>query len=161
MQRLLRSGAAQAVCFWNSLARLEQLSGQPGTDKTVYTLPTGGVPVINGYMWIPKAVQHPLLAQLFLNWRLSSDGQIPSDKWPSAPGAGPMNWQEDKGAWSEIFEGVLYADQEKDVPAWFAESYKKFYPPFSDYDKLKAVDWEYYTANQQGWQDAESKGLGL
>ena len=48
-----------------------------------------------------------------------------------------------------------------DVPAWFAESYKKFYPPFSDYDKLKAVDWEYYTANQQAWQDAESKGLGL
>jgi ABC-type Fe3+ transport system substrate-binding protein len=161
MQRLLRSGAAQAVCFWNSLARLEQLSGQPGTDKTVYSLPTGGVPVINGYMWIPKAAPHPLLAQLFLNWRLSSDGQIPSDKWPSAPGAGPMNWQEDKGAWSEIFEGVLYADQEKDVPAWFAESYKKFYPPFSDYDKLKAVDWEYYTANQQAWQDAESKGLGL
>jgi ABC-type Fe3+ transport system substrate-binding protein len=161
MQRLLRSGAAQAVCFWNSLARLEQLSGQPGTDKTVYTLPSAGVPVINGYMWIPKAAPHPLLAQVFLNWRISSDGQIPSDKWPSAPGAGPMKWQEDKGAWSEIFEGVLYADQEKDVPAWFAESYKKFYPPFSDYDKLKAVDWDYYTANQQEWQDSESKGLGL
>jgi hypothetical protein len=72
-----------------------------------------------------------------------------------------MKWLEDKGSWSEIFEGVLYAGQEKDVPAWFAESYQKFYPPFSDYDKLKAVDWEYYTANQQGWQDAESKGLGL
>ena len=47
MQRLLRSGAADAVCFWNSLARLEQLSGQPGTEKTVYTLPTTGAPVIN------------------------------------------------------------------------------------------------------------------
>jgi len=103
MQRLLRSGAAQAVMFWNSLARLEQLSGQPGTDKTMYTLPPAGAPVINGYMWIPKAAQHPLLAQLFLNWRISSDGLIPTDKWPSAPGAGPMKWQEDKGAWSEIF----------------------------------------------------------
>ncbi len=161
MQRLLRSGAAQAVCFWNSLARLEQLSGQPGTDKTVYTLPAAGVPVINGYMWIPKGSPHPLVAQLFLNWRLSSDGLIPGDRWPSAPGAGPMNWQENQGAWSEIFEGVLYAGQEKDVPAWFADSYKRFYPPFSDYDKLKAVDWDYYAAHQKDWQDAESKGLGL
>jgi spermidine/putrescine-binding protein len=161
MQRLLRSGAAQAVMFWNSLARLEQLSGQPGTDKTTYTLPPAGAPVINGYMWIPKAAQHPLLAQLFLNWRISSDGLIPTDKWPSAPGAGPMKWQEDKGTWSEIFEGVLYAEQEKDVPAWFAQDYKRFYPPFSDYDKLKAVDWDYYAANEKEWQDAEAKGLGL
>ena len=161
MQRLLRSGAAQACCFWNSLGRLEQLSGEPGTDKTVYTLPSTGVPVINGYMWIPKAAPHPLLAQLFLNWRISSDGMIPGDKWPSAPGAGPMNWQENQGPWSEIFEGVLYPDQEKAVPSWFAESYKKFYPAFSDYDKLKAVDWEYYAANEKDWQDAESKGLGL
>lgn len=161
MQRLLRSGAAQAVCFWNSLARLEQLSGQPGTDKTVYTLPSAGVPVINGYMWIPKGSPHPLLAQVFLNWRIGSDGLIPGDKWPSAPGAGPMNWQENQGAWSEIFEGVLYAEQEKDIPAWFADSYKRFYPPFRDYDKLKAVDWDYYASNQKEWQDAESKGLGL
>jgi spermidine/putrescine-binding protein len=161
MQRLLRSGAAQAVCFWNSLARLEQLSGQPGTDKTVYTLPPAGAPVINGYMWIPKGSPHPLLAQLFLNWRISSDGLIPSDKWPSEPGGAPMNWQENKGAWSEIFEGVLYANQEKDVPSWFAQDYKRFYPPFSDYDKLKSVDWDYYAAHQKEWQDAESKGLGL
>ena len=116
MQRLLRSGAALACCFWNSLGRLEQLSGEPGTDKTVYTLPTTGVPVINGYMWIPKAAPHPLLAQLFLNWRISNDGMVPGDKWPSAPGAGPMNWQENQGPWSEIFEGVLYADQEKGRP---------------------------------------------
>jgi len=161
MQRLLRSGAALAVMFWNSLARLEQLSGQPGTDKTVYTLPPAGVPVINGYMWIPKAAPHPLLAQLFLNWRISSDGLIPSDKWPSAPGAGPMKWQEEKGAWSEIFEGVLNPEQEKDVPAWFAQDYKRLYTPFSDYDKLKAVDWDYYAANEKDWQDAESKALGL
>ncbi len=161
MQRLLRSGAAQAVCFWNSLARLEQLSGQPGTDKTVYTLPDSGVPVINGYMWIPKGSPHPLLAQLFINWRISSDGMIPTDKWPSEPGGDPEKWEDNQGPWSEIFEGVLYADQEKDVPSWFADSYKKFYPPFSDYDKLKAIDWDYYAAHQKDWQDAESKALGL
>jgi len=118
-------------------------------------------PVDKRYLWIPKGSPHPLLAQLFLNWRISSDGLIPGDKWPSAPGAGPMNWQDNQGAWSEIFEGVLYAGQEKDVPAWFADAYKRFYPPFSDYDKLKAVDWDYYAANQKDWQDAESKGLGL
>jgi ABC-type Fe3+ transport system substrate-binding protein len=161
MQRLLRSGAAQAVCFWNSLARLEQLSGQPGTDKTVYTLPDSGVPVINGYMWIPKGTPHPLLAQLFINWRISSDGMIPTNKWPSEPGGEPEKWEENQGPWSEIFEGVLYPDQEKDVPSWFADSYKKFYPPFSDYDKLKAIDWDYYAAHQKDWQDAESKALGL
>jgi len=152
MQRLLRSGAATACCFWNSLARLEQLSGQPGTDKTVFTLPTTGTPVINGYAWIPKNAPHPLLAQLFVNWRISSDGLIPTDKWPT-------KWQDNKGAWSEIFEGVLYADQEKDVPSWFADDYKKFYPQYKDYDSLKAVDWDYYAAHNKEWQDAEQKGL--
>jgi len=152
MQRLLRSGAADAVCFWDSLTRLEWLSGQPGTDKTVFTLPTTGTPVINGYAWIPKNAPHPLLAQLFINWRISTDGQIPSDKWP-------INWQENKGAFSEIMEGVLYADQEKAVPDWYQDAYKKFYPPFKDYDQLKSVDWAYYAAHQKTWQDKEAAGL--
>jgi len=161
MQQLLRSGAALATTFWNSLARLEQLSGQPGTEHTVYTLPPNGAPVINGYMWIPKGSPHPILAQLFLNWRISTDGMIPSDKWPSSPGGAPENWQQNQGPFSEIFEGVLYADQEKGVPSWFQDSYKKFYPPFSQYDTLKSVDWDYYNQNQKGWQDEITKRLGL
>ena len=86
------------------------------------------------------------------SWRNSSDGLIPTDKWP-------FDWQSNKGAWSEIFEGVLYADQEKDVPSWFADDYKKFYPQYKDYDALKSVDWDYYAAHQKEWQDAEQKGL--
>jgi spermidine/putrescine-binding protein len=155
MQRLLRSGAALACAFWNSLARLEQLSGQPGTDHTVYTLPSTGVPVINGYAWIPKNAPHPILAKLFINWRISTDGLIPSEKWP-------FQWQENKGAWAEIFEGVLYADQEKQIPAWFQNDYKNFYPSFADYDRaLKPVDWDYYNQHQKEWQDREGRQLGL
>lgn len=162
MQQLLRSGAAQACCFWNSLARLEALSEQPGTENTKYTLASTGHPVINGYAWVPKGAQHPVLAQLFINWRISTDGMIPSDQWPtSASDPTPMNWQENKGPWAEIFEGVLYEEQEKAVPEWFLPYYQKYYPAFKDYGSLKAVDWEYYAAHQKEWQDYEAQRLGL
>ena len=44
----------------------------------------------NGYLWIPKNAPHPVLAQIFINWRLAKDVQFPN--------AWPIN----HGQWSEL-----------------------------------------------------------
>ena len=67
MQQLLRSGAVDAVAFWNSLARLEYFGG----NKDAALLVPQNVFPANGYLWIPKGAQHPILAQIFINWRIS------------------------------------------------------------------------------------------
>ena len=48
----------------------------------------------NGYLWIPKKAPHPVLAQIFINWRLSPEVQFPN-AWPI-----------DHGQWSELSEGL-------------------------------------------------------
>ena len=83
MQQLLRSGAADAVSFWNSLARLEYFGGN--TDAALL-VPANMFPV-NGYLWIPKGAAHPVLAQVFINWRLGTEVQFPN-AGPSTTGRG-------------------------------------------------------------------------
>ena len=71
MQQLLRGGVVDAVGFWNSLARMEFLNGQ---TNTAFMIAPSGQFLANGYMWIPKGTPHPVLAQIFVDWRLSDDG---------------------------------------------------------------------------------------
>ena len=91
LQQLFESGKADVVTFWNSLARLEYLGGHTDAallvPKTIYPA--------NGYEWIPKGAAHPVLAQIFMNWRLAPDVQFPN-AWPI-----------DHGKWSELSEGFL------------------------------------------------------
>ena len=74
LQQLFESGKADVVTFWNSLARLEYLGGHTDAallvPKTIYPA--------NGYEWIPKGAAHPVLAQIFMNWRLAPDVQFPN-----------------------------------------------------------------------------------
>ena len=74
MQQLLRGGVVDAVGFWNSLARMEFLNGQ---TNTAFMIAESGQYLANGYMWIPKGTPHPVLAQIFVNWRLSDEAQFP------------------------------------------------------------------------------------
>ena len=64
LQQLLRAGTIDVAEFWNSLSRLEFLSGEAGTKDDTFTQMASGQPMINGYMWIPKKAQHPLLGRL-------------------------------------------------------------------------------------------------
>ena len=98
--------------FWNSLARLEYLGGHTDAallvPKTIYPA--------NGYEWIPKNAAHPVLAQIFMNWRLAKDVQFPN-AWPI-----------DHGQWSELSEGFLGPDYVSLVPDWFKADYYTYYP---------------------------------
>lgn len=145
MQQLLRSGDAWAVGFWNSLARLEYFNGN--TDAALL-LPKTIYPA-NGYLWVPKGAAHPILAQLFMNWRLSPEVQFPND------------WPIEKGPWAELSEGFLgeaYVDQ---VPEWFKADYGNYYPTLDQIKtQFQAVDWDAYNASQKEWQDYYAQKIG-
>jgi spermidine/putrescine-binding protein len=148
MQQLLRSGAADAVTFWNSLARLEYFSGK--NNDAALLLPASIYPV-NGYMWIPKGAPHPVLAQIFINWRLAPDVQFPN-AWPI-----------DHSPWSELSEGFLGPSYTSLVPDWLKADYNKYYPTLDQIQtQFKQVDWDAYNAGVKDWMDyyAQKTGQG-
>ena len=144
MQQLLRSGAADAVSFWNSLARLEYFGGN--TDAALL-VPSAVFPV-NGYLWVPKGAPHPVLAQVFINWRLAKDVQFPN-AWPI-----------EHGPWSELSEGFLGPDYVDQVPDWFAKDYFNYFPNLDKIQAFKQVDWKAYNASQKEWQDYYASKIG-
>ena len=144
MQQLLRSGAADAVSFWNSLARLEYFGGN--TDAALL-VPSAIFPV-NGYLWVPKNAAHPVLAQVFIDWRLSKEVQFPN-AWPI-----------EHGPWSELSEGFLGPDYVDQVPDWFAADYFSYFPNLDQIKAFKSVDWKAYNASQKEWQDYYASKIG-
>jgi spermidine/putrescine-binding protein len=148
MQQLLRNGVIDACGFWNSLARLEFLQGQ---ENTAFMIAESGQYLINGFMWIPKNAQHPVLAQIFVDWRLSDDGQFPSEAWGI-----------ENGPWAEYNEGLLGPSYEPLIPEWFKEDYFTYYPTIEQLtQQYKSIDWTHYAAHQQVWMDYYSERLGL
>jgi spermidine/putrescine-binding protein len=147
MQQLLRNGVVDAVGFWNSLARMEFLSGQ---TNTAFLVAESGQYLANGYLWIPKNAPHPVLAQIFINWRLSDECQFPAESWGL-----------ENGPWAELNEGLIGPSYESLIPEWFKADYFNYYPTMEQMEsKYKSVDWAYYAANVEGWMDAYSKGIG-
>jgi spermidine/putrescine-binding protein len=150
MQQLLRAGSIDVAGFWNSLARLEGLSGEAGTKDTTFTPMASGQAMMNGFMWVPKKASHPVLAQIFIEWRLRDDVQSPSDAWGIT-----------KSAWAELYEGPMGTSYVNNLPAWFTADYDKYFPKF---DQIKAtfkqIDWDYYSAHVDGWMKQYSKCAG-
>ena len=145
MQQLLRSGAVDAVAFWNSLARLEYFGG----NKDAALLVPQNVFPANGYLWIPKGAQHPILAQIFINWRISPEVQFPND------------WPIEQGPWSELSEGFLGPDYESHIPEWFKADYFSYYPTLDQIkSQFKQVDWKAYNASSKEWQDYYAQKIG-
>jgi spermidine/putrescine-binding protein len=146
MQQLLRSGAADAVTFWNSLARLEYFSGK--NNDAALLLPSSIYPV-NGYLWIPKGAPHPVLAQVFINWRLAPDVQFPN------------TWPIDHSPWSELSEGFLGPSYTGLVPDWLKADYNKYYPTLDQIQtQFKQVDWDAYNTGVKDWMDYYSQKTG-
>jgi spermidine/putrescine-binding protein len=146
MQQLLRSGAADAVTFWNSLARLEYFSGK--NNDAALLLPSSIYPV-NGYLWIPKGAPHPVLAQVFINWRLAPDVQFPN------------TWPIDHSPWSELSEGFLGPSYTGLVPDWLKADYSKYYPTLDQIQtQFKQVDWNAYNTGVKDWMDYYSQKTG-
>ncbi|MCC7023269.1 MAG: extracellular solute-binding protein [Thermomicrobiales bacterium] len=147
MQQLLRAGVVDAVGFWDSLGRMEFLNGQ---TNTAFLFAKSGQYLVNGYMWIPKGTQHPVLAQIFADWRLSDEAQFP-----------PESWGLEHGPWAELNEGVLGESYVDLVPDWFKDDYFNFYPTIEQLTtNFKTVDWDYYAEHVGEWMDYYAKGIG-
>jgi len=145
LQQLFESGSADAVAFWNSLARLEYLGGH----KDAALLVPATIYPANGYLWIPKAAQHPVLAQIFINWRLSPEVQFPN-AWPI-----------DHGKWSELSEGFLGPKYVDLVPDWFKSDYFTYFPTLEQIQtSFKPIDWKAYNASAKVFQDYYKAKLG-
>jgi len=145
IQQLFESGATDAFSFWNSTARLEFLNGNTNATllvpKTIYPA--------NGYLWIPKNAPHPVLAQIFINWRLSPDVQFPN------------SWPINHGQWSELSEGFLGPDYVSKVPDWFAKDYFTFFPTLDQIKtQFKPIDWNAYNTSAKVWQDYYGSKIG-
>jgi ABC-type Fe3+ transport system substrate-binding protein len=145
LQQLFESGQANVVTFWNSLARLEYLGGHTDAallvPKTIYPA--------NGYEWVPKGAAHPVLAQIFMNWRLAPDVQFPN-AWPI-----------DHGKWSELSEGFLGPSYVNLVPDWFKADYNTYYPTLDQIQSsFKSIDWKAYNDSAKVFQDYYKQKLG-
>jgi spermidine/putrescine-binding protein len=148
-QSLFKSGAVDVVSFWNSMARLQFLDGM---EDAAFLVAASGQYAVNGYMWIPVKAKHPVLAQIFIEWRLSDDAQFPDlDAWGIT-----------KGAWPELQEGFMGPSYEGLVPDWIKDVYFNYYPTIEQLStNYKAVDWDYYVANSSDWFDYWNQKLGL
>jgi spermidine/putrescine-binding protein len=144
-QQLFESGAVDAVGFWNSLARLEYLGGHK--EAALLVPPT--IYPANGYLWIPKNAPHPVLAQIFMNWRLAKDVQFPNE------------WPIDHGQWSELSEGFLGPDYVDLVPDWFKADYNTYFPTLDQIKTgFKTIDWKAYNDSAKVFLDYYSQQLG-
>jgi spermidine/putrescine-binding protein len=145
MQQLFESGAIDAFSFWNATARLEYFGG----NKDATLLVPSTIYPANGYLWIPKNAPHPVLAQVFINWRLSPEVQFPND------------WPINHGQWSELSEGFLGPDFVSHVPDWFTADYAKYYPTLDQIKtQFKPIDWDAYNASAKVWQDYYGSKIG-
>lgn len=146
IQELLRENRIDAAVTWNLLARLERYSGADGTGDIVFVPMTSGQPAINGYAWIPKGASHPVLAQLFVQWRLSDAAQFPDEAWDLS-----------NVEWGEYHEGPL-SSAGVEVPQPVRGAYESVYPsPEEIKQYYYAVDWAYYAEHEAEWLEQYGK----
>jgi spermidine/putrescine-binding protein len=149
LQALMESKAVDAAIFWNGQARYEYFNGH---TEWAFLVAASGQYAVNGYMWIPVKPKHPVLAQIFVDWRLGDDAQFPDiDTWGIT-----------KGAWSELHEGFLGESYVDLVPDWIKDDYYTYFPTIEQLSaNYKPVDWTVYAANKDAWIDYWNERLGL
>jgi spermidine/putrescine-binding protein len=141
MQELLRENRIDAAVTWNLLARLEGLANEDTTQDLMFRPMAPGQPALNGYAWIPNNAAHPVLAQLFIRWRLTDDAQLPGESW----GLTPIEW-------GEYHEGLLGESYRAAIPEWIAHRYEQLYPsPAQISGSYYAIDWNVVADHQAEW----------
>jgi spermidine/putrescine-binding protein len=142
---LLESGVVDAAAFWDGINRAAGFKGHPEITLLVPEVAYS----VNGYMWVPKNAAHPVLAQIWINWRLSPEVQLPND-WP---GISHADW----AIWHYGLLGPSYASS---VPEWYT-TYSTDYPTLDQMaNNFKTIDWDAYNASVKVWMDYYAEKLG-
>jgi spermidine/putrescine-binding protein len=147
MQQLLNSEAVDAVVFWNNIPKLQFFSGR---TQDVFLIPESGLYTANGYLWAVDGTRSPILAQIFINWRLSPEVQLPNE------------WGIDPGPWAEIHEGLIGPSYEEYLPDWIKNDYYTYFPTIEQLQtQYLTIDWAAYNAGFGEWMGYYTERLGL
>ncbi|HRA48880.1 MAG TPA: extracellular solute-binding protein, partial [Thermomicrobiales bacterium] len=112
---LFTSGAIDAFVYWNGVARELWAEGMTSARPL---MPTLGQYPFNGVLWIPVQPQHPILAQIFIDWCLSVDAQLPDLN----------SWHIDHKTWLQLHEGLISKGYAEAIPDWISQAYGNLYP---------------------------------
>lgn len=113
-------------------------------------------PNLPGILWIPKDVEHPLLAQIAADWLVSPVHQLPDiNKYP----------QYTKELWLRTAEGLLGPDYAQYIPSWVNElgprGINEVFPTIEDAKRYPIIDWLYVNEHAPEWVNYYKELIGL
>ncbi|MEM1575797.1 MAG: ABC transporter substrate-binding protein [Nitrososphaerota archaeon] len=145
-------------CYWCCSPEMEQAAGRTWLGPVLLK---PFMPNLPGVVWIPKKVQRPILAQLYVDWLLSPDFQFPDI---NAPGFAELDRTTAKQLWAGMTEGPLGYYYEQFIPEWWGgkENYYKVFPTIEQVKKFAAVkiDWIYVNEHAPEWVEYYQKLIG-
>lgn len=147
---LLERGEAWAVAWWWYLAPVEAAKGYPIIRVAQ---PQGNV-FVPGIAWIPKKVDHPVLAQIFIDFLMSPQLWFALD-FPQ--------YRESKEDFLMLHQNLLNDTNFDLLPEWIKPFYKDIYPYPLDkmYEWYVFPDYSYIEKHTEEWSNTYSKLAGL
>ncbi|UNQ73208.1 ABC transporter substrate-binding protein [Infirmifilum sp. NZ] len=138
----LERGEAWAVAWWWYLAPVEAAKGYPITR---IAQPQGNV-FLPGIAWIPKKVEHPVLAQIFIDFLMSPQMWFALD-FPQ--------YRDSKGDFLMLHQNLLNDSNFDLLPDWIKPIYKDLYPYPLDkmYEWYVFPDYSYIEAHTEEWSN--------
>ena len=150
IMELLERGEAWAVAWWWYLAPVEAAKGYPITRVAQ---PQGSV-FVPGIAWIPKNVEHPVLAQIFIDFLMSPDFWFALD-FPK--------YRESKEDFLMLHQNLLNDTNFNLLPDWIKPFYAEVYPyPLSKMFQWYVLpDYDYIEKHTEEWSNLYRQLTGI
>jgi len=137
------------TCYWCCSPEMEQAAGRKWLGPKLLK---PFMPNLPGVVWIPKNVQHPVLAQIYVDWLLSPYFQFPDI---NAEGFRDLDPVTARQLWAGMIEGPLGPYYEQFIPEWWGGK-EEFYKVFPTVDEIKEyaavkLDWVYINEHAEEW----------
>lgn len=142
IMELLERGEAWVVAWWWYLAPVEAVKGYPITRVAQ---PQGNV-FVPGIAWIPKNVEHPVLAQIFIDFLMSTNFWFALD-FPQ--------YRESKEDFLMLHQNLLNDTNFELLPEWIKPMYANIYPyPLSVMREWYVIpDYDYIAEHTEEWSN--------
>lgn len=150
IMELLERGEAWAVAWWWYLAPVEAAKGYPVSRVAQ---PQGSV-FVPGIAWIPKNVEHPVLAQIFIDFLMSPEFWFALD-FPQ--------YRESKEDFLMLHQNLLNDTNFKLLPEWIKQMYANVYPyPLEKMFQWYVIpDYDYIERNTEEWSSLYRQLTGV
>ncbi|MEM0257596.1 MAG: extracellular solute-binding protein [Thermofilum sp.] len=150
IMELLERGEAWAVAWWWYLAPVEAAKGYPVARVAQ---PQGSV-FVPGIAWIPRKVEHPVLAQIFINFLMSPEFWFALD-FPQ--------YRESKEDFLMLHQNLLNDTNFNLLPDWIKPMYANVYPyPLDKMFQWYVIpDYDYIEQNTEEWSSLYRQLTGV